>query len=296
MILLDGSMGSELKARGVVVPSYETSLWSAQSLIGVPGRVTELHQEYIRSGANVITANNYAVTPVVLAREHMNERLEDMTLTACALARNAKEREDSSVKIAASLPPLNTSYRVDLVAPYEENLSTYRMLAKLLEPHVDLLICETMTTAAEAQAAAQAGVETGLPVWVSWTLSDDPISLRSGETISQAVAALADLPISAFLFNCSSADAISSALPLLRECTDKPIGGYANPFRKEPTDDNYDADSPNWLDPEAYAKTAKGWIEAGATILGGCCGTNPSYIEALRRMRDRMPKLSASTL
>ena len=165
------------------------------------------------------------------------------------------------------------------------------MLAGLLAPHVDILLCETMTTAAEARAAAQAGTETGKPVWVSWTLSDDPVRLRGGETIAEAIAELSDFDVSAHLFNCSSSGAVSAALPLLREHTVKPIGAYTNPFKQEPSDGAYATNTPNWLDPKAYADTANGWIKAGATIVGGCCGTNPAYIEALDRMRNGAHRL-----
>lgn len=286
VILLDGAMGTALRQRGVAVPDHRTSIWSALALTTVPDAVVQLHRDYIRAGANVITINNYAVTPASLTRARMDSRLEELTITACRLAKRAREGENSDVKIAGSLPPLNTSFRPDLVAPCEQNLSTYRMLAGLLAPHVDILLCETMTTAVEARAAAQAGMDVGKPVWVSWTLSDDPIRLRGGETVAEAVAALDDLDVSAHLFNCSSSGAVSAALPLLRKHTVKPIGAYANPFRQEPLDGTYATDTPNWLDPETYAVTAARWIKAGATIIGGCCGTNPAYVEALDRMRN----------
>jgi len=282
--LLDGAMGSALRARGVTVPDHQTSIWSALALIEAPDQVTSLHRAYIRAGADVVTTNNYAVTPVSLAREGMSSRLDELILTACELAQCAVVLEGSRAEIAGSLPPLNISYRPDLVGPFEQNLSAYRSLTRLMAPHVDLFICETMTTATEARAAAQAALETDRPVWVCWTMSDDPIKLRGGEAPTEAVTLLSDLPIAAFLLNCCSVYAVSEALPKLRACTNLPTGAYANPFLRESDDKNYAIDTPNWLGPDAYAIVARQWIAAGADIVGGCCGTDPEYTSALDRM------------
>jgi S-methylmethionine-dependent homocysteine/selenocysteine methylase len=86
------------------------------------------------------------------------------------------------------------------VGTIEEIEPLYLEQAELLGPHVDLLLCETMSSAAEGQAAAKAACQTGKPVWVSWTLHEDRSGrLRSGETIADAITLLADLPISGFL-------------------------------------------------------------------------------------------------
>ena len=286
--LLDGGMGTALRARGVTVPDHTTSIWSALALIEAPDAVRALHRDYIRAGAGVIITNNYAVTPILLAREGLDDRLDELTVTACRLAVEARTEAGAPARVAGSLPPLDTSYRADLVGPYDEILPVYRRLAGLLAPHVDVLICETMTTAAEARAAATAAAETGLPVWVGWTLADvsedsQSAPLRGGESLAKAVSALDDLPVEAFLLNCCSTRAVAHGLRSLASRTARPIGAYANPFRSEPPEDEQTASNPAHLDAAAYAGAADTWVSLGARIVGGCCGTDPDYIRTLAR-------------
>ena len=185
--LLDGAMGSALRERGVKVPDHTSSIWSAGAILSHPDEVCRLHRDYIQSGADVIIANNYAVTPVSLHRENLGHRLEEMSVTACRLALKARDDEGSKTRIAGSLPPLNTSYRADLVGPPEALFATYRLLAGYMAPYVDLFVCETMTCSAEAEAAAKAALEVGRPVWVAFTLDDASARLRGGETLEQAL-------------------------------------------------------------------------------------------------------------
>ena len=89
VILLDGGMGSELRARGVEVPDHVTSIWSAKALIDAPEVVLQIHRDYTEAGADVITVDNYAVTPPLLAREGMEHRVEELTELAVDLAEEA---------------------------------------------------------------------------------------------------------------------------------------------------------------------------------------------------------------
>jgi S-methylmethionine-dependent homocysteine/selenocysteine methylase len=150
-----------------------------------------------------------------------------------------------------------------------------------------------MSSGTEARAAAEAACETGKPVWVSWTLHEEASScLRSGETISEAASLLADLPVSGLLVNCCSPKSVTRAIPLLAAATTtaQRIGGYANTFHPIPTDWRLDGDKNtdgllslrNDLDPDAYADHAIQWLAAGATVIGGCCGTRPAHIQKLR--------------
>ena len=81
-LLLDGAMGTELRARGVEVLDHITSIWSAAALVDAPEAVTSVHRDYIEAGADVITINNYAVTRPLLARVSMEDRFEELTTIA----------------------------------------------------------------------------------------------------------------------------------------------------------------------------------------------------------------------
>ena len=138
------------------MPSHRTSIWSALALIDAPQMVIEVHRDYIQAGAGVITANNYAVTPPLLAREGLEQRLDELTLRAVELAEEARRDSTHTVRLAGSLPPLETSYRADLVGTNEVILADYRRLVELLAPRVDMLLIETMSCSREALAALTA--------------------------------------------------------------------------------------------------------------------------------------------
>jgi len=287
VILLDGGTGTELRERGIEVPCHRTSIWSARALLEAPDEVVAVHREYIDAGARVVTACNYAVTPTLLAREGMEHMVEELSVLAADLAARAREESGEDVRIAASLPPLDTSYRADLVAPDEELCAEYARMAGVLAPRVDVLLCETLSSGREAVAAAEAALDTGREVWLSWTLQGNrPGLLPSGETLEAVFAAAAHLPVHAHLVNCCGANLITDAMPRLAALSDRAIGGYANaadalPGPFDPLDPEVIASEP--LDPEAYADAVMRWVEAGATLVGGCCHTRPAHLDEVRR-------------
>jgi S-methylmethionine-dependent homocysteine/selenocysteine methylase len=286
-ILLDGGMGRELRRRGV--PILET-IWSANALLVAPDTVRQVHRDYIEAGAEVITINTYGVIRAELAKEGVEERFRELNVLAAKLAQQARDDAAKPVLVAGSLPPLRGSYRPDLVGPSAEIEALYREQAETLAPHVDLFICETMSLAREAHAAASAACATGRPVWVSWTLNEDHSGrLRSEEGIDEAAAAIAELPVQVHLANCCPPESIAAAMPALARLG-KPSGGYANAFRPVPKDWELggDKDSDGLLplredlDPEHYAQHVGHWLDEGARLVGGCCGTGPEHIARLR--------------
>lgn len=288
--LLDGGMGQELLNRSA---NKAPKFWSAQYLLEAPDLVEDVHAEYIAAGATVITINAYSATFTRMSLVDAVDRVPDLQARACSLAKAARDKAGpagAGVAIAGCLPPLNGTYRPDRVRRFEENLAEYRRLAALQAPHVDLLICETMSTAEEARAAATAAVETGLPVWVAWSLEDGGNSrLRSGETIAQARGALVGLPVAALLANCCHPESVTAAMPDL-VAQGLPAGGYANGFVAIPstflpgrTKEQLSARTD--LGPDAYADFAMRWVGQGAAIVGGCCEVGPAHIA---RLRDRL--------
>ena len=285
--LLDGAMGTELQARGAAVPDYRSSIWSAMALLRDPDLVRQIHLDYIRAGADVIIANNYAVVPKLLARESMMDRFDGLTRTACRLAERARDDGGrSGVRVAGSLPPLDTTYRADLVASEEELFETYLRIARILADEVDLAIAETLTTVREAVAATRAAAQVGLPIWVSWNLRLDVPVLRGGETLTDAAAALAHLPVEGLMVNCIPTSLVRPALEELRAATDRPLGAYANSCESAPSQEALDACAVVRMSPDDYATASESWVAAGATFIGGCCDTDPRYIAALARRRQ----------
>jgi S-methylmethionine-dependent homocysteine/selenocysteine methylase len=286
-VLLDGGMGRELWFRGVeILPT----IWSANALLVAPDVVRDIHRDYIAAGADVITTNTYGVVRHELAREGIEHRLRELNELAGQLAVEAREGAGREVWIAGSLPPQSESYRPDLVLPPETIEPLYREQAEILAPYVDLFICETMSSAAEAVSAATAACATGKPVWVSYTLHEDRSGrLRSGESIAEAVRALDGLPVTGILANCCAPESITAAMPELRATGATFFGGYANTFAPVPETWSFDGSEPSDgllglrddLEPAAYRDHAHDWLAAGATLIGGCCGTRPAHIALL---------------
>ena len=305
--LLDGGMGQELARRGGAVSD---PLWSTRVLLEEPGLVTALHREYIDAGAEVITLAGYSATPERLAREGQPEHFEALQAAALACARRARDEAGrEGVRIAGSLPPLVASYHPDTLPAAEKALASYRRLVACQAPGgamgmapgvaagagsgVDLFICETMASIAEARLAATAALESGLPVWVALTVDDDRSGrLRSGESLAEAVRELEPLGIAALLLNCSTPEAIDAAWPHLGGAS-VPIGAYANAFTSiaglVPGGTVAALEARTDLGPAAYAACAARWIEGGATIVGGCCETVPAHVRALAESSGRPP-------
>jgi S-methylmethionine-dependent homocysteine/selenocysteine methylase len=285
-IFLDGSMGRELRLRGVDIPE---TIWSANALLVAPDEVVNVHLDNIDAGADIITTNTYGVIRSDLAKEGIEDRFEELNELACELAQEARRRSGrDGVLIAGSMPPLRGSFRADLVGEYEEILPLYREQADILARHCDLILCETMSSALEARAAATAACATGRPVWVAWTLHDNKLGvLRSGESVQEAFKAIANLPVCGHLANCCPPESIESVIRILADMPGDYCGGYANTFMPIPSEWTLEAGMlavRDDLDADSYAALAKRWVDLGANVVGGCCGTSPEYIARLKAL------------
>jgi S-methylmethionine-dependent homocysteine/selenocysteine methylase len=167
-------------------------------------------------------------------------------------------------------------------------------MVKALRDNVDLFLCETMSSGAEAVHAVSQAFKhgRGKPVMVSWTLGERPgAGLRSGETVSEAFSMLQEFDISGYLFNCTHPEAILEGLKELAPLTDKAIGGYPNRLNSVSPEWTLDNEIQTGLrtdiDVEFYLEYARKFEDAGATIIGGCCGIGPDYIRALSETHGR---------
>jgi homocysteine S-methyltransferase len=285
--ILDGGMGGEIQRRQ---PKAAHGLWSATALLESPELVTQIHGEYIDAGANIITTNTYSTIPSYLAKASIAERSVELTALAAGLARQAADDSDRTIRVAGSLPPLSESYRADLIPNSAESSPIYRNMVEAMTGSVDLFLCETMSSAEEAHcAAAQAlAYGRGKPVYVSWSLNEQPgAGLRSLESVTDAHQRLTDLDIAGYLFNCTHPEAIHTALKELGSVTDSPMGGYPNRMNAVAEgwtlDNEVETGMRAELSIELYVDAMLGCIEAGASMVGGCCGIGPEYIQALSR-------------
>ncbi len=280
--LLDGGMGQELLARSGDEP---TQLWATRVMIDHPGMVRAIHEDYFAAGASLATTNTYAIHHDRLERFGLDHMFHALHLRALAEAHEA--RGAGSGRIAGSIGPLKASYRPDLAEPVAVAAPKYAEVARILAPHVDLILCETMASLGMAEAVVEGAQAAGKPVWLSVSVDDhDGTRLRSGEPVAGLAQVVAKHPVAAVLANCSVPEAMAAALAALKGLG-LPFGAYANGFTH--ISGNFLKDAPTVKDltrrgdltPEKYADFAMAWVAMGATIVGGCCEVGPAHIALL---------------
>ena len=286
-ILLDGGMGQEIVNRG---GKGDYGKWASGALYEAPELVSAIHRDYIDAGADIITANTYGTTRTRLRYIGIEDQFTPLLQTASDLANAAREAANRDIQIAASLPPLEASYVNSFALSFEEATAEFAEMMTVLATGVDIFLGETFSTGFEARAFLKAAQGRGKPIWLALTLDDhQPEQLRGGEKLADVIASLPELP-DALLLNCCKPATISQALPIL-QASGAPFGAYANGFTGIPDD---------WVDvggvaqltaredmsPEGYARDVAGWIDTGASIVGGCCETGPAHIQRLRELID----------
>ena len=305
VLLMDGGTGTELQRRGVNVGKgtsitgrrYTTSkgvttkeyegVWSAAANVDAPGVVREIHEDYLKLGADIIISNNFYTSRAMMAIIDEESRWEEYTRLGAELAVQARDAANPEAYVAGGFAP---PYGGDL---REELEGQARVLAAA---GVDVMLPEYLagttvhdTPISDCITAVDACATAGLPVFLGICNVSEKGTLKRGESFQELVAALKGHPVEGILLMCSKPEEISACLPNLRKSYDKPIGAYANlnyAYEKNPKWGSSPDEPLNVLDfgeytPKRYAEFADQWKEMGAQIIGGCCGTTPEHIEAL---------------
>jgi S-methylmethionine-dependent homocysteine/selenocysteine methylase len=275
-LLLDGGTGSELKRRGVTL---DAAAWSGLAPLTHYGVLRAIHTDYVAAGADVITTSTFGTARFVLEAAGHGADFGTINQRAVAAALEARDAAGRTVAVAGSiscLPP-----RFDLGAyPDEAHESVaYRELADTLaDAGVDLLIVEMLQETRHAPLALAAARATGLPVWlgVSCRLGLDHTLVGFDSPLvplDVCLDALLPLAPDAVAVMHSPVPVVARALDALRMRYSGPLGAYPE------IEDAAGADSAT---PAELAAVAASWLDAGARIVGGCCGTTPEHIRALR--------------
>ncbi|EJC71495.1 homocysteine/selenocysteine methylase (S-methylmethionine-dependent) [Rhizobium leguminosarum bv. viciae WSM1455] len=294
MRILDGGMSRELLRLGAELKQPE---WSALALINAPDIVRRVHQEFITAGSEVVTTNSYALVPFHIGEDRFWKEGAALIRLAGRLAREAADAvTDRKVLVAGSLPPIFGSYEPQNFQPSQVQ-DYLEVLVENLSPFVDIWLGETLSLIVEAEAVRKAVATSGKPFWISFTLADDQAAIRGGEPklrseerVEDAASWAASSGAGALLFNCSKPEvmqaAVETAARVFRKMdADVDIGVYANAFEGEQGEAAANEglhETRNDLNDDAYSRYACSWAEAGATIIGGCCGIGAAHIHRLR--------------
>ena len=288
-LLCDGAMGTLLYARGITYEQCFDELNVTQ-----PELIQSIHREYISAGAQIIETNTFGANRVKLDGYQLGDRVREINSRAVRLAREAREISGQPVFVAGAVGPSGQP----LQAPNEQRLSELRgifreQIEALLEGGADLLILETFSSLAELRQAVLAAQEAGgVPIIAQMSFYEDGHTL-SGQSAARVAAVLNDLGVNVMGTNCSVGPA--ATLDVMQEMISavKQLGDdlQATPalFSAQPN-----AGLPTRIGnrffymatPDYFADYALRFAQAGVHLIGGCCGTTPRHIAAMRKALD----------
>ncbi|HTM01536.1 MAG TPA: bifunctional homocysteine S-methyltransferase/methylenetetrahydrofolate reductase [Candidatus Omnitrophota bacterium] len=281
ILLADGAMGTFLYDKGIPFDRSFDALNLAE-----PALIQSVHREYIRAGAEVIETNTFGANRFRLAAHGVTDPPRQVNRAGAQIARNAREEVGEPVFVAGAIGPLGKPVAPLGTIPRDEALAAYREQAEgLVEGGVDLIIIETQTDLSEALLAVDAvrSVTSDLPLVVEMTYTEDGRTLH-GTYPEDAVRALSAKAVDVIGANCSVGP------HELLEIVERYARKGARPIAVMPN-----AGLPRLVNgrflylssPEYFADYAVRFAEAGARLIGGCCGTTPAHI---RRMRDALAR------
>ncbi len=261
--ILDGPMGTELLARGVATPIPS---WSAAALETGPDVVAQIHRDYVQAGATVHTTNTFRTR-----RRIYPKRWEQLARLAVRLAREAVPQDQ---RIAGSIAPLEDCYSPEL-SPANCREEHRELALTLADAGCDLLLCETFAHTGEGLVAVEEAVATGLETWAAFT-PGPTAQLMTPAALAEAAREAFERGASTVLVNCVAASAAGPYVAALAELA-RPFGIYANAGTPE--------EGMGWKSapetPEKYLDFVANWVEAGASVIGACCGLGPAVISAV---------------
>lgn len=281
ILVLDGATGTNLQKAGM-----PTGVCPEQWILEHKDVMIKLQMDYINAGSNIIYAPTFSGNRIKLAEYGLDDRLSEMNKALVELSKEAVAKTGFRAYIAGNLTmtgrqlyPIGKLTLEELIDVYKEQISV------LVEAGVDLLVVETMMSLAEARAAVIAANETcDLPVIVSMTYNEDGRTLY-GTPPESAVVVLQSLGVDAVGVNCSTGPA--EMIPIVEK-----MKRYANvPILAKPNagmPELIDGETVYAMTPEEFSDCGQRLVEAGANIIGGCCGTTKDHIAALARIVSLM--------
>jgi len=266
VLILDGGMGTSLQARGLP-RGHPPDLWSIER----PEEVRRVHEAFVHAGADIIFTNTFGASRLRLGRNGWGDRVRELNRAAVGLARTASQ---GKALVAGDIGPCGQVAAMFRHLSRPEAVSIFaEQIGALASAGVDLLAIETISDVEEMEVAVSAArsVSPDLPVLASMTFTKIG-RLRSGEGPAAAARALEAMGVDIVGANCSFG--FSSLVPICEEMAK----ATTLPLAIKPSAGVPPAPSPS--DDEA-AKHARQFVEAGAALVGGCCGIDPATLRTI---------------
>ena len=285
IILLDGGIGAELEKKGA---KMDQNLWCGKCSVDSPEFLKEVHENYIDAGADVITTNTYATTPISLRKHGYEDSIELFNKQAVQIAKQAINNSKKNICLAGSV----SSYGSFLKLGTKNMKPSFNEHIKILSNEgVDLIILEAMTSQAEiVETMLECSSNIKLPVWLSIscvidqntkniTLGYDDVKNKTEiyEDLEESLKSFSKLHNGPILIAHSDIKTTNAALDTALKNYNGVIGAYPNKGYYE---------KPNWkfvddFSPNDYLEVAKKWFSKGVKIVGGCCGIGVEEIKAV---------------
>jgi homocysteine S-methyltransferase len=279
-VLADGAMGTVLYARGITINRCYDELNLTD-----PGLILAVHEEYLQAGAEILETNTFGANRIRLERHGLAGKVAEINAAGVRLARQAvehlKEKQAGEAWVAGAIGPLGVRLEPLGKTGLDEARAAFaEQIHALAAAGADLLIIETMPALNEAHEALEAAREAApeLPVLVMVTVDDDNNCLDGASPV-QAAVLLTEWGASAIGINCSTGPAtVLTAIEAMRTATTLPLAAMPNAGMPRAVDGR----NIYLCSPEYMASFARKAIDSGVQIVGGCCGTTPNHIRAMR--------------
>src|SRR5689334_4316552 len=274
VLVADGAMGTSLYAKGIFLNRCYDEL-----NLSLPAMIRDVHQEYLRAGAEIIETNTFGANRKRLAAFGFAEKLRQINQAG---VRIAKEVARDQAFVAGAIGPLGV--RLEPLGPvsFAEARELYsEQVTALVEAGVDLLIFETfrdLDELREAVLGAREAAGRDIPVIAQFAIEDDG-NLEDGTSAANLALALSQWPVDVIGLNCSSGPRVLlEAIETMAPLTTKPLSVMPNAGLPVTVEGR----NLYLCSPEYMAQYARRFIGAGAKIVGGCCGTTPAHIKEIR--------------
>ena len=290
--ILDGGMGQELLARGM---KSNSTLWSANAILdeNYHKLVLNTHIDFIKAGAEIIVTTTFATRQKRLKENNLSDKFEYLNQKAGEIAQEAKKKFPKTY-VAGGIPPQNLTYEVD-DRDEAEIIENFNNQAKALDPYIDFFYFDVWCSIKEVKCGIEAIKEFKKPYLVGLHISEGT-TLPSGESIKE-IKDIIDENALGVILACVSPENFEKNLSELKSLN-IPFGFKLNGFVTTKLKESYTSifignkSNPNEilgkredLTPTRIKEIAKEFKDAGATIIGGCCETSPSHIEAMAKIK-----------